>query len=369
MKTLHSLSDAELLHTTRLQLQRSHELDAELLLLLGEIEARRLYLERAFPSMFDFCTGELGFSEDVAYNRLKVAGLVRRFPRVLDFVRDGRIHLSGLRLLAPHLTEDNLETTLAAATGKKRCEIEALVARLSPQPSVPPSIRKLPERASTPAPAEEQSAPPLLAFTEVARVEMPLPAAAPAASPVAPAARPATVAPLSGEAYLVKFTAHSALKAKLEQAEELMRHRVGKGNLAAVLEHALDLLIDEVKKERFGAGRKPRSTAAEAEAEAAEREVASRHIPAAIRREVYARDGGQCTFVSDDGRRCQERGGLEFEHAEGFARTGRHEVEGLTLHCRAHNQHCADVLYGREFMQARRSGRRPGTAESQAALL
>jgi hypothetical protein len=79
------------------------------------------------------------------------------------------------------------------------------------------------------------------------------------------------VAPISGEAYLVRFTADSALKAKLEQAEELMRHRVGKGNLAAVLEHALDLLIDEVKKERFGAERKPRSTVAEAELEAQER--------------------------------------------------------------------------------------------------
>jgi hypothetical protein len=371
MKALHSLSDVELLHSTRLQLQRSHELDAELLLLLGEIEARRLYLERAFPSMFDFCTGELGLSEDVAYNRLKVAGLVRRFPRVLDFVRDGRIHLSGLRLLAPHLTEDNLETTLAAAAGKRRCEIEALVARLSPQPSVPPSIRKLPERVPALAPATEESAPPLLAFTEAEteEVEASFPAAAPPAAPVPLAPRPATVAPLSGEAYLVKFTADSALKAKLEQAEELMRHRVGKGNLAAVLEHALDLLIDEVKKERFGAGRKPRGTAADAESEAQGREVVSRHIPAAIRREVYARDGGQCTFVAEDGRRCQERGGLEFEHREGFARTGRHAVEGLTLHCKAHNQHCADVLYGREFMQARRSGRRPGTAERQAALV
>jgi hypothetical protein len=370
MKALHSLSDVELLHTTRLQLQRSHELDAELLLLLGEIEARRLYLDRAFPSMFDFCTGELGFSEDVAYNRLKVAGLVRRFPRVLDFVRDGRIHLSGLRLLAPHLTEDNLEPTLAEAAGKRRSEIEALVARLSPQPSVPPSVRKLPERA--PAPPVGQSAPPLLALTEAAGTETPLQAPAPfslLAARAAPAPRPATVTPLSGEEHLVKFTASSALKAKLEQAEELMRHRVGKGNLAAVFEHALDLLIDEVKKERFGAGRKPRSTAAEAELEAAEREAVSRHIPAAIKREVYARDGGQCTYVSDDGRRCQERGGLEFEHREGFARTGRHEVSGLTLHCRAHNQHCADVLYGRDFMQAKRSARRPGTAERQAALL
>src|SRR6266545_3528286 len=108
MKTLSALTDAELLHTTRCHLQRAHELDADLLLLLGEIDARRLYAEQAFPSMFAFCTGELGFSEDVACNRIAVARLVRRFPRVLDFVRAGQIHLTGLRLLAAHLDEHNL---------------------------------------------------------------------------------------------------------------------------------------------------------------------------------------------------------------------------------------------------------------------
>ena len=73
MKSLSTFTDAELLQTTHLHLQRAQALDAELLLLLGEIDARRLYAERAFSSMFAFCTGELGFSEDVACNRIAVA--------------------------------------------------------------------------------------------------------------------------------------------------------------------------------------------------------------------------------------------------------------------------------------------------------
>jgi hypothetical protein len=351
-----TLPDAELLHRTRLCLQRSRALEAELLLLLGEIHARQLYLERGFPSMFAFCTTELGLSEDVAYHRIVVARLARRFPRVLDFVREGRVHLTGLRLLEPVLTAENLEEVLAAATGKSKHDIEVLVARLAPQPPVPPSIRKLPQRAPVVAAEEPPSLP--LAVGEVASVET---EAVPA--PAMEARRP-EVKPLSAEAYKVEFTADRELKAKLEQAEELMRHRVGRGNLVAVIDRALDLLIAEVKKERFGVGRKPRSTAAEAE----QREDVTRHIPAAIRREVHERDGGQCTFVSEDGRRCEERGGLEYEHLEGFARTGRHAVKELTLRCRAHNQHGADKLYGRDFMQAMRRGTRPGTG-GQAALL
>jgi hypothetical protein len=358
MDSLSALTDAELLHSTRLHLQRAHALDAELLLLLGEVDARRLYAQRAFSSMFAFCTGELGFSEDVACNRIAVARLARRLPRVLDFVRAGRVHLSGLRLLDAHLTEENLEEVLAAASGKSKRDVEELVARLSPRPPVPPSIRKLPQARL----AVFESPPSLpLPVTEAPRVEAP-----PVSAPLPPLPRKPAVEPLSAEAYRVEFTADRSLKNKLEQAEELMRHRVGKGNLVAVIERALDLLIAEVTKERFGVGRKPRSTAAEGEG----REVVSRHIPDAIKREVYVRDGGQCTFVAEDGRRCEERGGLEFEHPAGFARTGRHAVAELKLFCRSHNQHSADQLYGRDFMQDRRRRIRPGTGEdSQSSLL
>jgi hypothetical protein len=357
MKNLSALSDAELLDTTRLHVQRASALDAELLLLLGEIDARKLYAEKAYSSMFTFCLSELGFSEDVAFNRLTCARLARDFPRVLDFVRDGRIHLTGLRLLEKIITPDNLEAVLTEASGKSKRAIEELVAKLAPQPAVPPTIRKLPERA--PVVVE---APVLMSLTVE---QSPVPALEPVAVALPPPLeRKPTVKPLSEETYVVKFTANRALKAKLEKAQQLMGHRVDTGDFVEVIDRALDLLIADVMKERFGVGRKARSTAANGE----QREVVTRHIPDAIKREVYERDGGQCTFVSEDGRRCEERSALEFEHLEGFARTGQHTVEGLTLHCRTHNQLAADRLYGRDFMDAKRRSTRPGTGE-QAALL
>ena len=357
MKTLSDFSDAELLDTTRLHVKREQAMDAELLLLLGEIDERRLFADGPSSSMFAFCTQELGFSEGVAYNRIVVSRLARRLPRVLDFVREGRIHLTGLRLLAEHLTEANLEAVLAEASGKSKRAIEELVARLAPKPPVPTSIRMLPERQCAPTIVEEPPSLPLLDVADAPSVD---------AVPPRPPPQRAEVKALSAKTYSVTFTVDSALQAKLEQAEELMRHRVGPGNTVAVIEAALDLLIAEVKKERFGVGRKPRGTPAYAE----QREVVTRHIPDAIKREVYERDGGQCAFVAPDGRRCEERGGLEFEHTEGFARTRRHAVEELKLLCRAHNQRAADKLYGREFMEAKRRGTFPGNGEmGQVALL
>src|SRR5882672_11134011 len=70
---LESLSSADLLAATRDLVRRSRGVEAELLVHLGEIDERKLYLGCAFPSMFTFCVGELGFSEDAAYNRITVA--------------------------------------------------------------------------------------------------------------------------------------------------------------------------------------------------------------------------------------------------------------------------------------------------------
>lgn len=94
--------------------------------------------------MFIFCVSEYGFSEDVAYQRLTVARAARRLPAILDALRSGRMHVTGLRLLAPHLTAENVAALLAEATGKSTRQIEELVARLAPKPPVPTVIRKVP---------------------------------------------------------------------------------------------------------------------------------------------------------------------------------------------------------------------------------
>jgi hypothetical protein len=113
---------------------RSHGLDADLLVHLGEIDERKLYLDWTFSSMFAFCVRELRLSEDVASNRIDLARAARRMPVILEALRSGQVHLAGLRVLAPHLNPDNQEKVLAEAAGKSKRQIEELVARLWPQP-------------------------------------------------------------------------------------------------------------------------------------------------------------------------------------------------------------------------------------------
>jgi len=257
---------------------------------------------------------------------------------VIEAMRSGQVHLSGLRLLAPHLTAENQRQLLVDAAGKTKREIEEVVAGLAPQPAVAPTIRKLPELVA------RASAEPLALALHPA----------PERPPPREDHRPA-IAPLSEETFRVQFTASRALRDKLRQAQDLLRHRVPDGDLALVFERALDSLIDQVKKERFAVGRKPRQPSIEAT-----HEPSSRHIPDAIKRVVYERDGGRCTFT-DDGRRCAQTGALEFDHVDGFARTHLHDADRIRLLCRAHNQHAAEKIYGRDFMERARSiSTRPG---------
>src|SRR5256885_1061453 len=140
-EAIRCMNDDDLIYYTREIVRRGCEVEADLLLHLAEIDGRGLYRNRAFPSMFAFCVVELGFSEDAAYNRITVARAARRLPAIFDAVRSGQIHLSGLRVLLPHLTDENHEEVLAQAAAKSKREIEELGARLAPKPPLPPGNR------------------------------------------------------------------------------------------------------------------------------------------------------------------------------------------------------------------------------------
>src|SRR5262249_50065463 len=99
------------------------------------------YAREAAPSMFIYCTEELHLSEAEAYLRITVARAAREHPVLLDMLRDGRLHLSGIAKLVPHLTLENRAAVLARAAHLSKREIEALIAELAPKPDVPTTVR------------------------------------------------------------------------------------------------------------------------------------------------------------------------------------------------------------------------------------
>jgi hypothetical protein len=212
--------------------------------------------------------------------------------------------------------------------------------------------------------------------------------------------------PLSECSYRVVFTACERLKQKLERARGLLSHAIPPTDLPALFERALDSLIEREERRRFGSprthassresipasdaglsaptstspedraptsispedraptsispeDRAPTSTSPEDRAPTSTSPVTrskiqqkatahSRYIPVEVRREVWRRDTGQCTYVDAEGRRCQCRDFLQLDHRQPHAAGGTATVENIRMRCAAHNALAAEQVYGRE---------------------
>jgi 5-methylcytosine-specific restriction endonuclease McrA len=155
----------------------------------------------------------------------------------------------------------------------------------------------------------------------------------------------ASVAPLSATRYRVELTVSAEVKAKLDRAKDLMRHRNPSGDLEPILERALDLLVDKLEREVLAKASRPRRTKAEAETPRKRRGTA---VPRSVRREVFARDGEQCTYTdAARGSRCPARTLLELDHVEPKALGGEDTAANLRVRCAGHNRLAAEQVFGR----------------------
>ena len=145
-RPLRSVPDDELLHRLAELMGQSRRVEADIVAHIAEVEERRLYAREAFPSMFAYCMEVLHLSEAEAYLRILAARASRSHPVLLAMLTDGRLHLTAIVKLAPHLTCENRELLLERATYLSKRQILELVAEIAPRPDVPAVVRKLPER-------------------------------------------------------------------------------------------------------------------------------------------------------------------------------------------------------------------------------
>ena len=330
MDTLTAVSDSDLLARMPVLVLTERAASVEVIEHLIEIDKRRLYLEQACASLYAYCM-RLGYSEEGTAKRVRVTRLARQLPQVLDELRSGALHLTGLSLLAKYLTADNAEALLAEARGRSKRELELVIARWFPRPGVEQRIQPVLE--SSPGTAEPGGS---QANSDWSGRPQSSTIPGKGASPA-----PFKLEPLSVSSYHIQFTGSAALYAKIQRARELVSHALPSGHLAELIERALDELIERETKRRLGAGR-PRK--------ARKLKAGSRHVPVEIARAVWERDGAKCTFVDAEGRRCSERRFLTLEHEYPYAFGGPPTVDNLCLLCSSHNARAARRVFGDEHI-------------------
>ena len=340
------LPDQELLARLDRLAGQERETSAELVAHLAALEMRpALYAAQGFGSVFSYCTGVLHLSEDAACTRIEVARACRRFPAMLELLASGALTLTAIRILRPHLTEENLQTVLSRARHRTVRELEALVAELAPRPDAASLIRRLP---APPVPTSTHAS---VTSTLLTTEDAPAPATAVVASS-RPASRPVVQA-TSPERYRVQFTIGAESHARLRRLQTLLRREVPSGDPGEIFDRAVALLLDKVEKTKLGATSRPRTkpvirlgTDNSVANSIRTPPLESRHVPNAVKREVWRRDGGRCAFVSQAGGRCPERAFLEFHHVEAYAKRGKATAANISLRCRRHNQYEAELVFG-----------------------
>ena len=398
--TVGALSDRELLRETRNLVRHERHLQGAVIDHLAEIEARGLYLQRGFSSLFDYAVRELGYSDAAAARRIGAMRLCTDQPDAREGLRDGSLTLSAAA-----------ELQWAFDRQRRRGSISGTAAIAPAGSAAPDSAPAVPL-----APAE----PPPLVLDAVGRQKLVEEAAGKSARQVRrmlvdldpelapPADR---VRPLGDGRYELKATIDAECQQGLEQLRGLLSHvdpRMTMGQLVGrLVREALDRHDPSRPPRRARSGSRPADAKANAprtptpeSQPAVERRAASttndaaipagaaptparavrpiptsappppstqeetarraasgakptgaatpaakscasgRAISAGVRRQVWQRDGGRCSYVDPQtGRRCNSTHLIEIDHIVPHALGGGADPGNLRLLCGAHHRH------------------------------
>ncbi|HET9553938.1 MAG TPA: HNH endonuclease signature motif containing protein [Anaeromyxobacteraceae bacterium] len=358
------LADAALAHRLAELAGDERAVQVEFLLHLAEYDRREAWLAAGHGSLWSYCRSALHLREGAAWRRIQAMRVLRRLPELAEPLRSGMLCLTTVALLDPVLTEANAAELVARTAYKSKAEVEALVVALKPRSAPRDGVRRLPERreaataASLPLPAPERPEPEAMGAPPVL-------AAAPAPAPEVAAPAPTeetrpTVRPVAADTWSLRVTVDTAFKEELGRLTELLSHKVPGGELSAVLREAVKCAIEKHGKRRGAV--EPTQERAKKKVPATEASQRREPPSAEVRRQVWKRDEGRCTWVGPDGHRCGSRWRLQLDHIEAVALGGPTTLDNLRLTCARHNRLHAEQTFGREFMD--RFRREPQMSES-----
>ena len=128
---LKKLSNDQLLLQTKNLVQKERQINIQVLQHLQEIEKRKLYLDRGFPSLFEYAVKELCYSHSAAYRRVKAMRLCRDIPQATSKIKTGDLNLttaSQLQTFFKKKKRKDKKQTMNTATNLERCDVRSTAA-------------------------------------------------------------------------------------------------------------------------------------------------------------------------------------------------------------------------------------------------
>jgi len=323
-------SNEDLISNLKNLVKTERRVGIEILHHLKEVECRDLHLKLGYSSLFIYMVEELKYAEGSANRRIAALRLLNSIPvteakKVEEKINAGIMSLTTVAMVQdlvrhkkkenkPMTARDKLET-LKSIEGLSKKQTEAVL------------IAKAPE-----------------AFTHKEKMR-----------------------PVTEDLTELKILANSKLMAKLKRIKELRSHKNVNPTYGELLEDMADLVLKKLEKPNPLQQKRPWkitslekhksnktvvtaqvteilvSTGAPGGAASPEKfksnKIASRYITQEVRKLVWHRDQGKCTYTNPlTNKTCNSTHLIQFEHILPFAKGGAHIPQNLTLHCANHNQ-------------------------------
>lgn len=253
-----ALTDLELITRLKSCTREERRLTAVILEYLREVDGRRLYADYNYPSLWEFCVKELGYTEGAAARRIHSMRLLREVPELRADIVEGRQSLMSLTQAQVFFRAEEKQLGRRLTTRQKIGVLRRLENK-----SARECARELDKLATVPKPR------------------------------------------------MMSVEIDEALLAKLRRIRELRSHAQPNASEAELLHHVVDEFLKRADP-MLKPMPKKRETPALKVALLAKRKA----IPASIKQRVWLRDRGRCTacgsrhFVELDHIRPVARGGL-----------------------------------------------------------
>ena len=322
-------------------LAREHGALADFLLALADFDRRRLWIDLGYSGLFMFLHRELGLSKGAAYYRKVAAELIQRVPEIVEPLRDGRLCITSVAELAKVLTPENHGEVLPRFFHRSKREAMEVTAELRPDPA-PPKRDVVTKVCAAPRPAVTE--PRLPDACSGSGFLENLPDANSGSEPRVMMSQQResrdVAVPLTADLRRFHVNVSRRFMEKLEAARAALSHSSPSATNEEILEAGLDLILTQQAK-RNGIVEKPRKEAPPAKPE---------HLPAHVKRVVWARDGGRCQWRVESGGICGSTVRVQFDHIVPRARGGPPTVENIRVLCAMHNDVAARQAFGDTWM-------------------
>lgn len=277
------------------------EILSEIIIYIREVDGRKMFLSFGFPSLFDYLTKRMGYSNASAQRRIDAARLVQDVPNVLAHIESGEINLSQISVIAQAIRQvakcsqkvdvETKESLINNIIGKGLNETEVIV---SGALNIP--------------------------IQEAARTKH-----------------------QKDESVRFEVTLTKEQWKKFNQARDVLSNSLPNGS---DWNNLIEYMCDEVilKKDKAASRKVRTSKALEAKTVKADLNIPQGQIslireaiPKSIQREVFTRDKC-CQFQSKiTGHKCSSNWNLTLDHIQPVWAGGRNSADNLRVFCASHN--------------------------------